>query len=69
MPVVHPFATGRFARWEVVHRFLEQVLKRGDVWFAPMEEIAAHVRTVVDKGLWSPRIDRLPYYAEPVRVR
>lgn len=50
VPVVHPFATGRFARWEVVHRFLEQVLKRGDVWFAPMEEIAAHVRTVVDKG-------------------
>jgi hypothetical protein len=69
VPVVHPFATGRLARWEVVHRFLEQVLTRGDVWFAPMEEIAAHVRRVVENGSWSPRIDRLPFYSEPVRVR
>jgi hypothetical protein len=69
VPVVHPFSTGRLARLEVAHRFLARVLQRGDVWFAPMEEIAAHVRTVVDKGRWSPRIDRLPYYAEPVRVR
>lgn len=69
VPVVHPFATGRLARWEVVHRFLEQVLLRGDVWFAPMEEIAAHVRRVVENGSWSPRIDRLPFYTQPVKVR
>ncbi|WP_291157829.1 hypothetical protein [Ensifer sp. SSB1] len=52
-----------------MHRFLEQVIRRGDVWFAPMEEIAAHVRRVVENGSWSPRIDRLPFYSEPVRVR
>ena len=69
IPVVHPFATGRLARWEVVHRFLEGVLDRGDVWFAPMEEIAAHVLKVTTDGSWTPRVDRLPYYAEPVKVR
>ena len=68
VPVVHPFATGRLARWHVWHRFLEGLRLRGDVWFAPMEEIAAHVQAVVEKGQWQPRIDRLPYYNEPVRV-
>lgn len=68
VPVVHPFATGRLARWQVVHRFLAAALERGGVWFAPMEEIAAHVQSVVASGAWVPRIDRLPYYAGPVRV-
>jgi hypothetical protein len=68
VPVVHPFATGRLARWHVWHRFLETLVARGDVWFAPMEEIAAHVQRLVASGGWQPRIDRLPYYAAPVRV-
>lgn len=68
VPVVHPFATGRLARWHHWHRFLESLMARGDVWFAPMEEIAAHVRRLVADGHWSPRIDRLPCYDAPVRV-
>lgn len=68
VPVVHPFATGRLARWQIVHRFIEQALARGGVWFAPMEEIAAHVQAVVASGAWVPRVDRLPYYTGPVRV-
>ena len=67
VPVVHPFATGRLSRWMVVHEFLEQVLDRGDVWFARMEEIAAHVANLVSTGEYNPRIDRLPYYDGPVR--
>lgn len=68
MSVVDPFATGRLARWEVVHRFLEQVLQRGRLVRADGGDhsACAHGRR---QGLWSPRIDRLPYYAEPVRVR
>ncbi|MBN9890333.1 polysaccharide deacetylase family protein [Salipiger abyssi] len=42
MPVLHPFLTGRLARWAVMARFLEQVVEAGDVWLAPLEEIAAH---------------------------
>lgn len=69
VPVVHPFATGRLARWHVWHRFLESLVARGDVWFAPMEEIASHVESVIKNGSWHPRVDQLPYYRAPVRVR
>ena len=55
MPVWHPFLTGRLARWHRVEAWLERVLERGDVWFAPLEQIAEHVRAR------SPRVERLPY--------
>lgn len=66
VPVVHPFATGRLSRWEVVAQFIESVLARGDVWFAPMEEIAAHVKTVTADGSYVPRRVSMPQY--PSRV-
>ncbi len=66
VPVVHPFATGRLARWHVVAQFLEKVRERGDVWFAPMEEIAAHVRHVIASGAYQPRVERIPQYAAPI---
>jgi hypothetical protein len=43
MPVLHPFLTGRLARWAVMERWLEQVMCTGEAWFAPLEEIARHV--------------------------
>jgi hypothetical protein len=66
VPVVHPFATGRLSRWDVVATFLEEILSRGDVWFASMEEIAAHVDAVSRSGEYSPRVEKLPQYAGPV---
>ncbi|MFZ1469274.1 MAG: polysaccharide deacetylase family protein [Paracoccaceae bacterium] len=50
------------------HHSADLLAARGDVWFAPMEEIAAHVQAMVANGQWQPRIDRLPYYVAPVRV-
>lgn len=44
MPVLHPFLTGRLARWREVERHLEAILERGDVWFAPLEQIAGHAQ-------------------------
>ena len=38
----------------------------GLVWFAPLEDIARHVRRVVPDGTWMPRSDRLPYYDRPL---
>nr|WP_309503344.1 polysaccharide deacetylase [uncultured Roseovarius sp.] len=64
--VVHPFATGRLARWNVVASFLEQAVDKGDVWFAPMEEIAAHVRKVTESGEYVPRRVDMPAYTAPV---
>jgi peptidoglycan-N-acetylglucosamine deacetylase len=52
----HPSISGRLARLESVVDALEEMLGRGDVWFAPLSEIAAHVRQVIDTGQWTPRI-------------
>lgn len=63
---VHPFATGRLSRWEHVARFLEERVKRGDVWFAPLEEIAAHVEAVTASEAYTPRRVAMPQYSEAV---
>jgi peptidoglycan/xylan/chitin deacetylase (PgdA/CDA1 family) len=65
VPVIHPFATGRLARWSVFTAFLEEVLQRGDVWFAPMEAIAEHVKSQVDAGRFRPQVEKLPQYTSP----
>jgi hypothetical protein len=39
---------------------------KGQVWFATLEDIAAHVQRVIADGTWTPRIDRLPYYDGPI---
>lgn len=44
MPVLHPFLTGRLARWREMERRLEAILEREDVWFAPLEQIARHAQ-------------------------
>lgn len=49
MPVLHPFLTGRLARWMVMERWLETVLNEGDVWFAPLEEIATFAASHSDQ--------------------
>lgn len=69
VPVLHPFATGRLARWKVVREFLESVINRGDVWFAPMEAIAEHVARISENGEYCPRVDHLPYYDAPITVK
>jgi peptidoglycan-N-acetylglucosamine deacetylase len=62
----HPFLTGRLARWRVVERWLETVLSRADVWFAPLEKIAAHVQHLRDSGAWSPHCEPAAPYPSAV---
>lgn len=64
--VWHPFATGRPGRWSHIVKLLEYIKGKGDVWMAPMAEIAQHVRNCIDDGSWQPRVDELPYYVKPV---
>ncbi|KSV74474.1 hypothetical protein N182_27925 [Sinorhizobium sp. GL2] len=66
VPVLHPFVTGRLARWHVFAEFLESVLEKGNVWFAPMEEIAQFVRNEINAGRHEPMIDIVPQYEKPV---
>ncbi len=64
--VWHPMLMGRLARCAALSRLIRYMQAKGDVWFAKMEDIAAHVRKVVADGSWRPRIDRLPYYPGPI---
>jgi peptidoglycan/xylan/chitin deacetylase (PgdA/CDA1 family) len=66
--VWHPFVSGRLARLRAVAQLIEYMMSRGKVWFATMEEIAAHLRAVAASGAYKPRIDDLPYYSGPVVV-
>ena len=66
--VWHPFASGRLARWREVEALIDYMLAKGGVWFATMEQIAAHVRRCVDDGSYVPRVDRLPYYTGPLTL-
>lgn len=60
MLILHPFLTGRLARWRMVEQWLETTLAERDVWFAPLEAIADHLDSA--DGL---RIEKLPYYTGP----
>jgi peptidoglycan-N-acetylglucosamine deacetylase len=57
--VWHPFLSGRLARWQHTHRMIGRMLEKGRVWFAPMRDIAVHVKGCIVEGSWSPRIETL----------
>jgi hypothetical protein len=66
--VWHPMVSGRLARWDVTHRMIGRMLDKGDVWFAPLEEIAAHVRNCISDGTYRPRGEQSPIYEKPVMI-
>ena len=66
MLILHPFLTGRLARWRLVEQWLEATLEERDVWFAPLEAITDHLDSV--KAVGGPiRTEQLPYYTDPQR--
>lgn len=66
MLIVHPFLTGRLARWRAVEKWLEETLSTRDVWFARLDQIVDHMRGLEERGAYTPRKDVLPYYPEQV---
>ncbi|MEO0386043.1 MAG: polysaccharide deacetylase [Pseudomonadota bacterium] len=64
MLILHPFLTGRLARWRAVEAWLETTLDTRDVWFARLEDIAEHLKNLEAEG-FALRTDTLPYYAAP----
>jgi peptidoglycan-N-acetylglucosamine deacetylase len=64
MGIWHPFLTGRLARWAQVEKWLEETLRTKKVWFAPLEDIIAHVKNLSDTGHHAPRVEQLPYYTK-----
>jgi peptidoglycan-N-acetylglucosamine deacetylase len=64
--VWHPFVSGRMSRADAIAGLIEHMQRKGGVWLATLEAIAAHVDRVIAEGRWQPRVDRLPYYDRPV---
>ncbi len=44
----------------------DRYMRKGNVWFATLKDIASHTRTLMAEGVWQPRVDRLPYYDGPI---
>ena len=63
--VWHPFVSGRAARCDAMVELIEYMKSKGGVWFARLDEIAAHVRSEIAAG-WNPRVDRLPFWDAPL---
>jgi peptidoglycan/xylan/chitin deacetylase (PgdA/CDA1 family) len=64
--VWHPFLSGRPARAQAMVELIEYMTDKGGVWFATMEEIGNHIRGLIDRGEWTPRRERLPFWEQPV---
>ena len=63
--VWHPFVSGRMARCDAIEELIRYMQDKGGVWFATLAEVAAHARAQQQAG-WQPRVDRLPYWTEPL---
>lgn len=64
--VWHPFVSGRPARAQAMVELIEYMNAKGDVWFATMEDIARHINGLITSGQWTPRLETLPFWTEPV---
>lgn len=64
--VWHPFLSGRLSRVGAVIALLERILEKGNVWMAPLGEIAEYARDLARSGEWTPREDRLPFDESPI---
>jgi len=61
----HPHVSGRPARLLAWAELVEEMVDRGDVWFATLDEIARYVRACRDDGTYDPPVVTLPYYESP----
>lgn len=64
--VWHPTISGRLARCDRIATMIEDMLKKGDVWFATMEEIATHALACREAGTFEPTVEDMPPYEAPL---
>lgn len=62
----HPFLSGRMSRHTAMLSLIDYMTKKGHVWFARLDEIAAHARRSQKEDGWQPYVERLPFYTEPI---
>ena len=66
MLIIHPFLTGRLARWKQVEAWIAKTQESKDVWFATLDEIADHMDQLQRGAIWQPSVEKLPYYDGPI---
>ena len=66
MMILHPFLTGRLARWKQVEIWIAKTMKDRNVWFASLDEISDHMDELIKNDIWQPSIEKLPYYLNTV---
>lgn len=64
--VWHPFVSGRLARFRAIIELIEYMRGKGGVWFARLDEICDHVKSLMEQKLWQPRVEALPIYDSPI---
>lgn len=64
--VWHPAVSGRPAQALAIRSLIEHMQLKGQVWFATLSEVAAHVRALEAAGVWYPRVENVPFYESPV---
>lgn len=64
--VWHPFISGRPARFAAILGLIEYMKSKGGVWFTCLGDVCDHVKTLIAKNLWRPRIEALPLYHSPL---
>jgi proteasome lid subunit RPN8/RPN11 len=62
--VWHPTVSGRLARCDRMVTMIENMMNKGSVWFATLEEIAQHVASCRKAGTFVPHLEPLPTYAQ-----
>lgn len=66
MLIIHPFLTGRLARWKQVENWIVKTRQTKDVWFATLEQIADHMDQLQRDAIWQPSVETLPYFDGPI---
>ncbi|MBW2577339.1 MAG: polysaccharide deacetylase [Deltaproteobacteria bacterium] len=64
--VWHPTVSGRLARCDRMATMIEDMMNKGSVWFATLEEITQHVASCREAGTFTPRVEPMPTYAKPL---
>ena len=45
---------------------IEHMQGKGGVWFATLADIGAHIQGLIDRNEWTPSVERIPFWADPV---
>ena len=62
--VWHPAVSGRPAQAVAVRELVQHMQEKGNVWFATLREISAHIRLLQVENRWTPRKVKVPFYRE-----